>query len=85
MPKINSEISTVILESLRDYLIEKNLHIPATFGLESIFLQGDLQMDSLDLAIFLLLLEEKIGQDPFRGGFRSFVTVADLVKIYEEH
>lgn len=82
MPAVNPDMSQLIVESLRDFLAEKDLPIPATLGLDSVFLQGDLPMDSLDLAVFLLVLEEKTGSDPFRDGFRSFTTVADLVAIY---
>ncbi len=71
-----------ILQLLYDFLIEKNREIPITFGPNSVFLQGDLPMDSLDLAVFLLILEEHTGQDPFRQGFRAFSTVAELVDIY---
>jgi acyl carrier protein len=82
MPNVNQIILTIVLDSLREFLTEKNLPVPESFGPESIFLQGDLQMDSLDLAVFLLILEEKTGQDPFRSGFQSFVSVADLAAIY---
>lgn len=77
-----TDISHLILDSLRDFLVEKNIPIPESLGLETVFLQGDLAMDSLDLAIFLLILEEKTGKDPFRQGFRTFVSVADLAALY---
>jgi acyl carrier protein len=81
---INPDISSLILTNLREFLAEKNSPIPESLGLDSIFLQGDLPMDSLDLAIFLLRLEEETGKDPFREGFRSFITVSDLISIYSE-
>jgi len=82
MSATNQDFSELILNTLREFLVEKALPIPTSLGLESIFLQGDLPMDSLDLAVFLLILEEKTGHDPFRSGFRSFVTVSDLIDIY---
>jgi acyl carrier protein len=82
MAATQSEIAQLILDSLREFFTEKNLPVPDTLGLDSTFLQGDLPMDSLDLAVFLLILEEKTGSDPFRDGFKSFNTVADLVAIY---
>ena len=85
MSALNSKLSDLILDSLRDYLTEKNLPVPVNLGPGSVFLQGDLSMDSLDLAVFLLILEEKTGHDPFRSGFRSFVSVADLTAIYASH
>lgn len=77
-----SDMSDLILDNLRHFLTEKNRPVPSNLGPDSVFLQGDLPLDSLDLAVFLLILEEKTGKDPFREGFRSFATVADLAAIY---
>jgi acyl carrier protein len=79
---VNPDILNVILESLRELLAQKNFPVPASLGPDTVFLHGELPIDSLDLAVFLLVLEEKIGHDPFRDGFRAFVTVADLAAIY---
>lgn len=85
MAVAHTDLVNIIVDSLREFLAEKNLAVPDTLGPESSFLQGDLPMDSLDLAILLLILEEKIGRDPFRDGFKVFNTVADLAAIYAEH
>lgn len=84
MAVAHTDLIELILDSLRDFLAEKNLPVPATLGPDSAFLQGDLPMDSLDLAVLLLVLEEKVGHDPFRDGFKAFNTVADLAAIYAE-
>jgi len=39
-------------------------------------------LDSLDLATLLIILEDKIGVDPFRQGFKSFSTIGELVELY---
>ncbi|EIJ45474.1 hypothetical protein GWL_37890 [Herbaspirillum sp. GW103] len=84
MSAVNSDVLDVIIESLRELLAQKNFPVPATLDADTVFLHGELPIDSLDLAVFLLVLEEKIGHDPFREGFRSFVTVGDLAAIYSE-
>lgn len=84
MSAVNSDVLDVIIESLRELLAQKNFPVPATLSADTVFLHGELPIDSLDLAVFLLVLEEKIGHDPFREGFRSFVTVGDLAAIYSE-
>lgn len=71
----------LVIENLEAFLAEKGHKVPKISG-QSTFLQGDLPMDSLDLAVFLLVLEEKTGQDPFREGFKSFTTVGELATLY---
>jgi hypothetical protein len=41
------------------------------------------QIDSLALALVIVKLEELTGKDPFKGGFISFRTVGELVRLYE--
>lgn len=43
----------------------------------------ELQMDSLDLATLIVVLEEMTKRDPFRDGFKSFHTVGELAALYE--
>jgi acyl carrier protein len=85
MAVAHTDVVQIILDSLRDFMAEKKLDVPDTLGPDSAFLQGDLPIDSLDLAVLLLILEEKIGHDPFRDGFKAFNTVAELAAIYAEH
>jgi acyl carrier protein len=43
---------------------------------------GTLQLDSLDLAVLVVGLEQKLGIDPFRAGARPVQTVGELVELY---
>lgn len=51
---------------------------------DSVFLSSNLDMDSLDLATLIVQLEEIIGLDPFRDGFKEFKTVGELAKLYDK-
>jgi acyl carrier protein len=39
-------------------------------------------MDSLDLAVLVVELEERIGKDPFKDGFVNFRTAGELADLY---
>jgi acyl carrier protein len=73
-------------------LIESILNrILAQKGLEKIhvrddmrFLESDIQIDSIDLAVLLTGMEEATKKDPFKEGFRNFRTVGELARIYVE-
>jgi acyl carrier protein len=47
-------------------------------------LTGDLALDSLDLAVVVVQLEQRLGVDPFRNGARGVRTFGDLVTRYAE-
>ena len=42
-----------------------------------------LQLDSLDLAVMVVGLEQELGVDPFRNGASPVRTVGELVALYE--
>jgi acyl carrier protein len=73
-------------------LIESILNrILAQKGLERIrvhddmrFLDSDIQIDSIDLAVLLTGMEEATKKDPFKKGFRNFRTVGELARMYVE-
>ena len=44
----------------------------------------DAGLDSLDLALVIVKLEEATGYDPIAEGFIDFVTVDDLAGLYED-
>jgi acyl carrier protein len=46
-------------------------------------LLSDLDLDSLNLALLIVKLEERTGRDPFRLGFENFETVGELVALYQ--
>jgi acyl carrier protein len=45
-------------------------------------LTGTLELDSLDLAVMVVGLEQALGVDPFRSGARAVPTVGELVEVY---
>jgi acyl carrier protein len=72
--------------------IELNLNrILSQKGLDKVDLQddmrllgGDIQIDSLDLAVLITGMEEATKKDPFKAGFRNFRTVGELASMYAE-
>ena len=44
---------------------------------------GTIGLDSLDLAVTVVGLEQKLGVDPFRDGARAVQTFGQLVDLYE--
>jgi hypothetical protein len=40
------------------------------------------QIDSLDLAMLVREMEERVGHDPFQDGFIDFRTAGELAKLY---
>lgn len=49
---------------------------------DTVFLDGPLPFDSLDLATLIVALESATGKDPFRQGFRQFTTAGELAALY---
>ena len=45
-------------------------------------LTADVGLDSLDLAVLVVSLEQQLGVDPFRDGSATVRTVGDLVTVY---
>lgn len=72
----------VIAEELGRIVAEKGETLPP-LDPGTVFLDGALPIDSLDLATLLVVLEARMGFDPFRGGFRQFTTVGELAALYE--
>ena len=70
-----------IQASVREVLIAKGLE-PHTVGLCSPLLGDRSGLDSLDLAGILIDLEYFTGVDPFREGFREFLTAGELAQLY---
>ena len=55
---------------------------PIEAGVE---LRSTLGLDSLDLAVTVVRLEQRLGVDPFRTARRNIRTVGDLIAVYEAH
>ena len=45
-------------------------------------LREDLQLDSLDLAVVVIRLQDELGVDPFRQSRRTVRTIEDLIDVY---
>lgn len=43
---------------------------------------GSLELDSLDLAVLVVGLEQELGVDPFRSGASAVPTVGELMELY---
>ncbi len=72
----------VIAEELARIVADKGETLPPLTP-NSVFLGGELPIDSLDLATLLVMLEQRTGQDPFRAGLRQFTTVGELAALYD--
>lgn len=52
------------------------------FQLDEILLSDNIGIDSLDLAILVISLEEATGLQPFQNGFVMFETVGELITLF---
>lgn len=72
----------IVIAELQQILAGKGAP-PAEIGADTVLLDGDLPIDSLDLATLVVTLEERTGREPFRAGFRMFKTVGELSILFE--
>lgn len=79
---VSSSLNIIISETEK-LLKQKGIN-NNTITENSVFLGSSLDIDSLDLATLIVQLEEIIGKDPFRDGFKEFKTVGELAKLYEK-
>lgn len=75
-----SALELICTETAR-LLREKGEAVPP-LSADSVFLDGSLPMDSLDLATLIVGLEKITGIDPFRRGFHQFTTLGELAALY---
>ena len=47
-------------------------------------LAGEIGLDSLDLAVLVVTLEQQLGVDPFREGSQTARTLGELISVYAE-
>lgn len=78
-----NEARSCMESSLNRILVQK--------GQDSIQLQddmrllgGNIQIDSLDLAVLITEMQETVGKDPFEAGFKNFRTVGELAGMYAD-
>ena len=77
MASIRDTLSDTILQIVRD----KGRSLEAVHDNDT--LQGSLGLDSLDLAVLVVRVEQQLGFDPFRDGGGLVTTFAQLVDRYE--
>jgi acyl carrier protein len=75
--QILAEIGKAVTQIMSD----KGLPAP-TLTSETELLGGDLPIDSLDLAMLVREMEERVGFDPFQDGFIDFRTAGEMAKLY---
>lgn len=71
----------LVIETIRE-VMEENQRPLMDLKPETHIL-AETSLDSLDLAIVVMKLEEKTGMDPFKKGYVFFSTVQELAKLYE--
>ncbi len=71
----------LVFEELRRILAEKGEE-PAALAADTVLLGEALPIDSLDLAMLIVALEERTGRQPFRDGFRMFRTAGELARLF---
>ena len=80
-PATTESLTALIVEELARIVADKGEALPPVTP-ATVFLGGDLPIDSLDLATLLVVLEQRTGRDPFRAGLRQFTTVGELAALY---
>lgn len=78
-----ASIKELILKIVSDTLENKGIQAD-NLG-ENSSVGAELGLDSLDWATVVVRIEEEIGIDPFaKGNVGQLVTMADLIRLYEE-
>ncbi len=75
--EVLEQISTIVRRMLEDKGAET-----ATIDANTELLGGAIRIDSLDLAMLVLEMENVVGFDPFSEGFIEFRTAGELAKLY---
>jgi acyl carrier protein len=75
------ELTAFVVEAVEQLVRDKGGKVPA-IGEDSSLVDGSIGIDSLDLAVVVVRLQEKTGKDPFSQGFVGFSTVRQLVDLY---
>ncbi|MCR6658885.1 MAG: phosphopantetheine-binding protein [Asticcacaulis sp.] len=71
----------LIREELTQILADKGA-APSEVTADTPLLNGPLDIDSLDLATLVVILEEKTGLTPFAEGFVLFHTAGELAALF---
>lgn len=75
-------MNPLIIESIKEVMAENEL--PESDLTPETHILAETSLDSLDLAIVIVKMEEKTGKDPFKEGFIPFSTIEELARLYEK-
>ena len=75
------EAKTKVMDVITSRLLETGNAVPPMEETTEI-LGGSLPLDSLELAVIVLKLQEATGVDPFASGFVEFQTIGELARLY---
>lgn len=75
------QILAEIGKAISQIMSDKGLPAP-TIAADTELLGGELPIDSLDLAMLVREMEERVGFDPFQDGFIDFRTAGEMAKLY---
>lgn len=79
---MSSKTQDLVIQSITEILSERK-HSQILLKPETRIL-SETPLDSLDLAIVVVKLEEKTGKDPFKEGFIPFSTIEELANLYDK-
>ena len=82
MHMADGRVQTVIRDIITRILSDAGR--PTSEIQDSQSLTGDLELDSLDLAVLVVGLEQELHVDPFREGAAPVQTVGELAALYEK-
>ncbi len=77
------QLVSVICVRVKSIAEDKGTSI-GSVGADTILL-GGIGLDSLDLAVIVVELQEITGKDPFQEGFIEFRTVHELAVLFSNH
>lgn len=80
---IRTDVRETVVAVIQRVLQDSGRPVPALSDDEN--LTGDIGLDSLDLAVLVVGLEQELGVDPFRAGAAPVATVGSLVDLYTQH
>ena len=79
---MNRDETIASIVAIVSRVIEDKGDKPVEISANTVFLGGQLPIDSLDLATIVVELEAVTGHDPFKDGFIEFRTVDELAALY---
>ena len=79
---MNADEVRSLIQSTVDRLLTQKGLTPVALMNDTRFLDGQISIDSLDLAVVVTELQQATSKDPFKDGFRNFRTVEELAKLY---